>query len=351
MAIKKGLLGTLANVFGKKNSTLSEIGMSEHLDEEVENSEKLKNIRWDLSEEGEAELLNKYQALCDGITHILKEMYSGLREVAVNTRWELVCEFVNSTIARLSEETYRVSNENLKGWIIGTESISAMVEQADCGEGVIERAKEIENKLKVCFEQFWGQELFKKRIAICTECPIAEKGTLNEVKEIYRVAIVKVKNLEEEYIKIFERNSKENNVYRCMETAVYAITRPIRSTIEQLSDKWELKMHELSKIHTRSVVCGTSNHCEMDDLYTTKTIGQTDIKYNICTFGAKFHIGFGVPVVININGKSYSCKMHNSVKGRIDGMKKIYDDNNIQLGDELKASYSAVDQVITLELV
>lgn len=85
------------------------------------------------------------------------------------------------------------------------------------------------------------------------------------------------------------------------------------------------------------------------DLFVEKKIGETDVKYNICTFGSKFHIGFGVPVVVRINGRSYECKMHKMTKGRIDGMKKLYTENQIVLGDILRASYSQKDNVILLE--
>lgn len=87
------------------------------------------------------------------------------------------------------------------------------------------------------------------------------------------------------------------------------------------------------------------------DLYVDKKIGDTDVKYNICTFGSKFHIGFGVPVTIQINGNTYQCKTHNTAKGRIDGMKKLYAENNIALGDVLKATYSAEDKAIRIEKI
>lgn len=87
------------------------------------------------------------------------------------------------------------------------------------------------------------------------------------------------------------------------------------------------------------------------DLFVVKTIGDTDVKYNICTFGAKFHIGFGVPVTIIINGTSYEFKMHKTAKGRIDGMKKLYAENGIELGDKLCATFQAETKKILLEKI
>ena len=89
---------------------------------------------------------------------------------------------------------------------------------------------------------------------------------------------------------------------------------------------------------------------EMDaDLVVEKTIGNTDIKYNICTLGSKFHIGFGVPVIIKINGKTYQSKTHKTTKGRIDRMKNLYSDNGVKIGDIYIAKYFASAGVITLE--
>ena len=87
------------------------------------------------------------------------------------------------------------------------------------------------------------------------------------------------------------------------------------------------------------------------DLCVVKTIGDTDVKYNICTLGAKFHVGFGVPVTVKINGRVYSAKSHKTAKGRIDGMKKLYSENGIVLGDKLKASYIAESREILFEKI
>ena len=93
-----------------------------------------------------------------------------------------------------------------------------------------------------------------------------------------------------------------------------------------------------------------SGEASGQDLCVVKTIGDTDVKYNICTFGAKFHIGFGVPVTIRINDYVYSFNMHKTAKGRIDGMKKLYAENGIVLGTVLKATYNAKNQEIILEI-
>ena len=87
------------------------------------------------------------------------------------------------------------------------------------------------------------------------------------------------------------------------------------------------------------------------DLYVVKTIGYTDVKYNICTFGANFHIGFDQQVTIKINEKEYTAKSHNTVKGRINGTKKLYSENGIVLGDKLKATYISELKEIHLEKI
>lgn len=98
---------------------------------------------------------------------------------------------------------------------------------------------------------------------------------------------------------------------------------------------------------------GIDSHMEETKatLEVEKEIGNTDVKYNICTFGSKFHVGFGVTVTIRINGKMYSAKSHKTAKGRIDGMKKLYSENGIVLGDRLKATYIAESSEILLEKI
>ena len=54
--------------------------------------------------------------------------------------------------------------------------------------------------------------------------------------------------------------------------------------------------------------------------------------------------------MIKINGKVYSTKSHNTTKGRIDGMKKLYAENGIELGTVLKAKYNAKNQEIIFEI-
>lgn len=84
------------------------------------------------------------------------------------------------------------------------------------------------------------------------------------------------------------------------------------------------------------------------DITAIKQIGNTDITYGIITFGAKFHIGFDMITTLEINGKSYPCKTHKTVKGRIDGLKAMYAQNNIGLGDMLQATYHSSLNVITV---
>lgn len=131
---------------------------------------------------------------------------------------------------------------------------------------------------------------------------------------------------------------------------------------EPIRKSWfhfELPHEALKKFKQKSALADTLKHISDSqrqeiadhDLETEKVLGKTDIKYNICTFGANFHIGFGVQLIIKINGYKYNCKTHKSSKGRIDGMKKIYMDNNIKLGDRLYARYSAAQNVLFLKKI
>ncbi len=109
----------------------------------------------------------------------------------------------------------------------------------------------------------------------------------------------------------------------------------------------ETKMSGIEKKKTEYLIIDNSSI--VGDLKTVKIIGQADIKYNICTFGAKFHIGFGVTVTIQIGDNVYRSKTHNSIKGRIDGLKRFYSENDINLGDTLEAIYFSKDNKIVIK--
>lgn len=85
------------------------------------------------------------------------------------------------------------------------------------------------------------------------------------------------------------------------------------------------------------------------DLHTVKTLGTTDIKYSICTFGSKFDIGAGTPVTLVMDGQRYERKMHNVTKGRVDSLKKLYTEHGLKLGDVLDAHYCASENTIYLK--
>ena len=84
------------------------------------------------------------------------------------------------------------------------------------------------------------------------------------------------------------------------------------------------------------------------DLVTEKSLDKVDIKYNICKLGAEFDVGAGKPVILEINGNEYPRKMHSHIKGRIDGMKQVYEENGLGLGDALWAEYYAEEGRILL---
>lgn len=110
-----------------------------------------------------------------------------------------------------------------------------------------------------------------------------------------------------------------------------------------------VKESEINKFKMILNISATTNNIQsskqarspelLDDYKKEKTINNTDIKYKICTLGSDFNIGCGKKIDIEYNGKSYSGKMHNSSKGRIDGMTTLYKENNISLGDVLVFEY------------
>ena len=77
-----------------------------------------------------------------------------------------------------------------------------------------------------------------------------------------------------------------------------------------------------------------------------KVIGNTDIKYKICTAGSKFTVPAGRQLTVIYNSKSYTAKVHNSAKGRLDGLSAFYKENDISLGDELELCYDEDSNIV-----
>ena len=109
--------------------------------------------------------------------------------------------------------------------------------------------------------------------------------------------------------------------------------------IENVSSFREILQISSTTSSVNKVKKATENVELKEDCVTEKRISATDAKYKICTAGAKFHIGFGKPIIVEMNGKEYTCKMHSLAKGRIDGMSKLFAENSIQEGDYLRLSY------------
>lgn len=86
-------------------------------------------------------------------------------------------------------------------------------------------------------------------------------------------------------------------------------------------------------------------------LTVEKTMGTTDVKYKICTAGAKFDIGQGKELTVECDGKQYKAKMHSSAKGRIDGLSAMYSAVGVQVGDVYHLTYEEERNTIVFKKV
>lgn len=84
-----------------------------------------------------------------------------------------------------------------------------------------------------------------------------------------------------------------------------------------------------------------------------KVLTSTDVKYGILTFGKKLaDVPAGAPCTLYYNGRTYSCKAHNTTRGRIDGLRRLYIDNpELQEGARVTATYDDDEGEITLTLL
>ncbi|MCR4792760.1 MAG: hypothetical protein K5871_08415 [Lachnospiraceae bacterium] len=81
-------------------------------------------------------------------------------------------------------------------------------------------------------------------------------------------------------------------------------------------------------------------------LKTERKLGPTDITYGIICAGKDLNIGLDMPVTVVFGGKRYSAKMHSKTKGRIDGLKQLYNDHHFSEGDVLELEYDDAENTV-----
>lgn len=84
-----------------------------------------------------------------------------------------------------------------------------------------------------------------------------------------------------------------------------------------------------------------------------KEIDMLDRWYGALILKEDFPLECGSPVTVQINGKSYECMTNDSIKGRIEGMKQVYQENHIDGSEWIwyRIRYSSIHNVITLEKI
>ncbi len=81
-----------------------------------------------------------------------------------------------------------------------------------------------------------------------------------------------------------------------------------------------------------------------------RKLGTTEVQYKIICAGSKFDLGADKTVTVCFRGQSYSAKTHKSVKGRIDGLTKMYRDypEVFALNNEIELEYDEAKNVINI---
>lgn len=85
------------------------------------------------------------------------------------------------------------------------------------------------------------------------------------------------------------------------------------------------------------------------DVEGEKTLNKTDLNYRIITLGKEFHIGYDKPVTVEYEGRRYQGKMHKTGKGRIDRMSDFYNENHMEIGENLHVKYDSANARIILK--
>ena len=85
-------------------------------------------------------------------------------------------------------------------------------------------------------------------------------------------------------------------------------------------------------------------------LNCTRIINDTDVKYGIICAGKNFDVGQDRSVTVMYGEKSYQAKMHSKTKGRIDGLRALYDDfkNIFRVGGVIDLSYDDLTDTVKI---
>ncbi len=195
------------------------------------------NIHIDLSEEIECDLLQIYQSLCDDLTQKLNSMEQKLEELCMDTQFEPMVNVVNDTVTLFNEEIYSVADQAFEEWRDGNGSFSAASENSQAGDEAMETARQIEQRIRDIFDEFWSSHPMGEGIWLDISWPKIKDEDFDELKEIYTKFFQDVESIGDEVINQIVELRSDNPTYNVIIPAVKAITEPMKNAFEQFCTK------------------------------------------------------------------------------------------------------------------
>lgn len=195
------------------------------------------NIHIDLSEDIEQDLLSRYQALCDELTKKLNALEKELEEMCTQTQYEPMVKLVNETVNLFNDEIYNVADQAFEEWREGTGSFTATSQNSQSGDAALETARQIEQKIRDLFDDFWSSHPLGDAIQLDTSRPKVKSEDYDELKEIYIKFFQEVESVSEETVSQITDMGNDDSTYNVIIPAVRSITEPMKNAFEQFCTK------------------------------------------------------------------------------------------------------------------
>lgn len=188
---------------------------------------------FNLSEDLEQELLEKYRGLSEDLTQILNLAGRELDKICNDTQYEPMKNVVNKTIELFDNKIKEISNRAFEAWIEGEGSFTAASENSQSGEAALGTAKQIETEIRGIYEDFWASHPLGEEIQLDTSRPKVKSENFDDLKEIYTKVFQEVESKNEDILNQIKESGEDNPTWNVIIPAVKALTEPIKAAFEQ----------------------------------------------------------------------------------------------------------------------
>ena len=209
------------------------------------------NIYIDFTEEFEEDTVQMYQELCESLTETLKNMCSDMEEICNETQYEPIVNVVTQTIDLFNSEIHGISTNAFEEWSQGGGSFNAIAEKSQVGDMGIETARNIEQRIRDIFEEFWSSSPMGEAITVDTSRPKVKSEDFDELKEVYTKYCSSIGEIGEETLSKIAEKGDENPTYNIILPAVKCLSEPVKNAFEEFGTKIDEAKEESETIKTQ----------------------------------------------------------------------------------------------------